>query len=248
MTLLLRFLTVVTSALLPTLSLCFTTPTLSQQRRTIQSSNSQLYQRKETKSFKLTSPEIFRSTPLNNVVEDVMEKNLVSAVDYEDVLRTSNKNTKGDLDETTDDSSRTFYKNKKEEDDKDNNAHHPVIMKEMQNIDALESPEKKKSTTTTTTTTATVAPPMKMSDAVSIIAGTAIGGGFLALPSVTNPIGYLPSVLGLVLIWSYLVLSSTAFVEAAGLVVVQSQQQQHNEATTVKMMHSSSSMEAEEHL
>ena len=55
-------------------------------------------------------------------------------------------------------------------------------------------------------------------NAASIIAGTAIGGGFLALPSVTSPLGYGPAALGLILAWTFLLLSSTAFIEAAGLV------------------------------
>jgi len=53
-------------------------------------------------------------------------------------------------------------------------------------------------------------------DAAAIVAGTAIGGGFLALPSVTTPIGYGPTVGGLVLAWLFLVGSSWAFCEAAG--------------------------------
>ena len=59
---------------------------------------------------------------------------------------------------------------------------------------------------------------IKATDAASIIAGTAIGGGFLALPSVTSPLGYGPAALGLVLAWTFLLLSATAFIEAAGLV------------------------------
>lgn len=61
-------------------------------------------------------------------------------------------------------------------------------------------------------------PQIKATDAVSIIAGTAIGGGFLALPSVTSPLGYGPASLGLILAWTFLLLSATAFIEAAGLV------------------------------
>ena len=59
---------------------------------------------------------------------------------------------------------------------------------------------------------------IKATDAASIIAGTAIGGGFLALPSVTAPIGYLPAAVGLIAAWSFLLLSATAFIESAGLV------------------------------
>ena len=43
---------------------------------------------------------------------------------------------------------------------------------------------------------------MSTIDAVGIIAGTAIGGGFLALPAVTAPLGYLPSAFGLLAVWA----------------------------------------------
>lgn len=59
--------------------------------------------------------------------------------------------------------------------------------------------------------------PMKTLDGVALIAGTAVGGGFLALPSLTSPIGYLPTMLGLTLAYIFLVFSAVAFVEAAGL-------------------------------
>lgn len=59
--------------------------------------------------------------------------------------------------------------------------------------------------------------PMSVRNGIGIIAGTAIGGGFLALPSVTAPIGYGPTSLGLILIWIFLTLSAHAFIEAAGL-------------------------------
>jgi len=61
-------------------------------------------------------------------------------------------------------------------------------------------------------------PPITIKDAASIIAGCAIGGGFLALPSVTSPIGYGPTALGLVAVWGFLLLNAFALIEAAGLV------------------------------
>lgn len=79
-----------------------------------------------------------------------------------------------------------------------------------------EEEEEEKSSAATTTTTSS-SRPMKVTDAAAIIAGTAIGGGFLALPSFTSPIGYLPTLLGLTLSYVFLVLSAIAFVEAAGL-------------------------------
>mmetsp|Transcript_31852 Transcript_31852/g.48374 ORF Transcript_31852/g.48374 Transcript_31852/m.48374 type:complete len:190 (-) Transcript_31852:235-804(-) len=45
-----------------------------------------------------------------------------------------------------------------------------------------------------------------------------IGGAFLALPAVTTPLGYIPAALGLFVAWTFLVGSSFAFIEAAGLV------------------------------
>ena len=74
--------------------------------------------------------------------------------------------------------------------------------------------------------------PMKTTDAASIIAGTAIGGGFLALPSFTSPIGWLPTALGLVLAYGFLVTAAIAFVEAAGLVHETRQQQQQGTTIT----------------
>ena len=58
---------------------------------------------------------------------------------------------------------------------------------------------------------------------VSIIAGTAIGGGILALPAVTAPMGYAPAAAGLVAVWAFLALNAVAFVEAAGLAIAEAQ-------------------------
>ena len=69
---------------------------------------------------------------------------------------------------------------------------------------------------------------MRTIDAVGIVAGTAIGGGVLALPLVTTPIGYLPALCGLVGVWSFLVLTGVAFVEAAGHVIAEDK-----DATTI---------------
>jgi tyrosine-specific transport protein len=63
----------------------------------------------------------------------------------------------------------------------------------------------------------TATPPMSVQNGIGIIAGTAIGGGFLALPSVTAPIGYGPTSVGLIFSWLFLLFSSYAFIEAAGL-------------------------------
>lgn len=46
-----------------------------------------------------------------------------------------------------------------------------------------------------------------------LITGTTVGGGFLALPSVVKPIGFLPSAYGLFGVWSYLLLESFIVVD-----------------------------------
>ena len=49
---------------------------------------------------------------------------------------------------------------------------------------------------------------------VSIIAGTSIGGGFLALPFATAPAGFAPSAVGLFASWLFLLSCGLAFAEA----------------------------------
>ncbi|CAJ1359687.1 unnamed protein product [Effrenium voratum] len=56
---------------------------------------------------------------------------------------------------------------------------------------------------------------MTVKDGAAIIAGTALGGGFLALPSVTAPMGIMPSLVGLVVVWIFLVAVGTVYAEAA---------------------------------
>ena len=58
-------------------------------------------------------------------------------------------------------------------------------------------------------------------DGAALIAGTAIGGGFLALPAVTTPMGFAPSALCLVVVWSFLVLTGCALIESADTVLEQ---------------------------
>ena len=50
-----------------------------------------------------------------------------------------------------------------------------------------------------------------------LISGTTIGGGFLSLPTVTGPIGFVPSSLTLFVVWLYLLLQSFVLVEAIQL-------------------------------
>jgi len=60
-------------------------------------------------------------------------------------------------------------------------------------------------------------------DAAAILAGTAIGGGFLALPAVTSPLGFLPSVAALTGIWLFLALAGVCYAEATAAVLVAEQ-------------------------
>eukprot|EP00984_Skeletonema_dohrnii_P000892 scaffold286_cov125-Skeletonema_dohrnii-CCMP3373.AAC.4 len=53
-----------------------------------------------------------------------------------------------------------------------------------------------------------------VSSQAALIAGTTIGGGFLALPAATAPGGFLPSAVGLVLVWFYLLGCSLSFANA----------------------------------
>lgn len=107
--------------------------------------------------------------------------------------------------------------------------------------DLAPSREAQETVATTTTTTAATTnnnTRMKWTDAVAIIAGTATGGGFLALPQVTSPIGYGPTVLGLMLAYAFLTTAALAFCEAAGLakeetaVLLQQQDKSSHHATT----------------
>jgi len=57
-------------------------------------------------------------------------------------------------------------------------------------------------------------------DSMAIIGGSAVGGGFLAVPDITAPLGILPSTAGLVATWLFLLLAGLAYVEAAGKLMV----------------------------
>ena len=59
--------------------------------------------------------------------------------------------------------------------------------------------------------------PMGVKDGVAVIAGSALGGGFLALPLVTAPMGIIPSVLGLGLAWGFLAVLSVVYAEVSQL-------------------------------
>lgn len=60
---------------------------------------------------------------------------------------------------------------------------------------------------------------MRSADAVAMIAGTAIGGGLLALPIVTTPMGFLPATVALLSVWCFLVLTAITYAEAGSRVL-----------------------------
>jgi hypothetical protein len=62
---------------------------------------------------------------------------------------------------------------------------------------------------------------MSVRDATAIIGGTAIGGGILALPTVTTPMGFLPTVFGLGSVWVVLAMWTVVYVEACGRILVE---------------------------
>ena len=62
---------------------------------------------------------------------------------------------------------------------------------------------------------------LPITDAVAIVAGTAIGGGFLALPLVTQPMGFKPSLVALVAVWAFLTSTAILYAEAAAIMIAQ---------------------------
>ena len=59
------------------------------------------------------------------------------------------------------------------------------------------------------------AAPTTVVDAAALCAGTSIGGGFLALPSVSAAMGFLPAATAMVGIWALLFVSALAYAEGA---------------------------------
>ena len=57
-------------------------------------------------------------------------------------------------------------------------------------------------------------PQMQPHHAIAIIAGTSIGGGFLALPSVAIPMGFVPAAVAMAAVTAVLALSAIAYAEA----------------------------------
>eukprot|EP00928_Gymnodinium_smaydae_P022573 TRINITY_DN18911_c0_g1_i1.p1 TRINITY_DN18911_c0_g1~~TRINITY_DN18911_c0_g1_i1.p1 ORF type:complete len:441 (+),score=28.07 TRINITY_DN18911_c0_g1_i1:73-1395(+) len=62
----------------------------------------------------------------------------------------------------------------------------------------------------------------RLFDAICIIAGTSIGGGILALPTVAGPIGFVPCVFGLFVIWFLLAFTACVLAEACAQELVES--------------------------
>ena len=56
---------------------------------------------------------------------------------------------------------------------------------------------------------------MGVKDGVAVIAGSALGGGFLALPLVTAPLGILPSLVGLGMAWAFIAALCSVYAEVS---------------------------------
>eukprot|EP00438_Fugacium_kawagutii_P011537 Skav230145 [mRNA] locus=scaffold1301:214072:214386:- [translate_table: standard] len=56
---------------------------------------------------------------------------------------------------------------------------------------------------------------MGVKDGVAVIAGSALGGGFLALPLVTAPLGLTPSLVGLGIAWAFIAALCTVYAEVS---------------------------------
>lgn len=76
------------------------------------------------------------------------------------------------------------------------------------------SPSQSQLSSQQATTTTTTSSSSSVLSASAFIAGTTIGGGFLALPLTTRPIGFIPSIIGLVLSWLYLLGSALSLSKA----------------------------------
>jgi tyrosine-specific transport protein len=61
--------------------------------------------------------------------------------------------------------------------------------------------------------------PMKPHHAAALVAGTSVGGGFLALPSVTAPIGFPVAATSMCAIWILLIVAALAYAEGASRVL-----------------------------
>lgn len=80
--------------------------------------------------------------------------------------------------------------------------------------------EEQEETTVTTTSTTTknnlltsTQKIRQFMNAAFLVAGTTIGGGFLALPSVAAPTGFIPATTGMILVWTFFLLQSFTMVE-----------------------------------
>lgn len=76
--------------------------------------------------------------------------------------------------------------------------------------------------------------PPRVADAVSIFAGTAIGGGSLALPTVVAPMGLAPAVVGLIIASVFVTANSLAYGEIA--LAVRAAREQDDDSTAVSIV------------
>jgi len=74
--------------------------------------------------------------------------------------------------------------------------------------------------------------PMKSHHAATLIAGTSIGGGFLALPTVTAPIGFPVAATAMCGVWCMLMVAAFAYAEGASRVLLEKGKHNHEDATT----------------
>ena len=57
--------------------------------------------------------------------------------------------------------------------------------------------------------------PMQIHHAAALLAGTSIGGGFLALPTISALMGFLPAAVAMIGMWSLLMVAALAYAEGA---------------------------------
>jgi len=79
---------------------------------------------------------------------------------------------------------------------------------------ALSSSQSITSSSTSTSSTTSTSSASSVLSSAAFIAGTTIGGGFLSLPLTTFPLGFVPSVIGLLFSWLYLLGSALSLSKA----------------------------------
>eukprot|EP01038_Epipyxis_sp_PR26KG_P008744 gene8744-11816_t len=70
-------------------------------------------------------------------------------------------------------------------------------------------------------------------NSAALVAGTTIGGGFLAIPHVTAPLGFIPSTIALTYSWLFLLLSSFAFVDCINALSLQNRDESKTNSISI---------------